>query len=155
MCRITRWARTFSQIRTAPRRNCWRTYLCSIVSGVEPRTFWYDFRNDGDDPIYFEHNMGILTRELQPKPAYLAFGTLTRVLKGLRFAGPANVTASAETFAFRFLPDPHAEGARRSRTGGRAGSRYRPRYRGSPHWQPRRWPLSGGVRNRFLNWNRS
>ena len=32
-----------------------RTYLCSIVSGVEPRTFWYDFRNDGTqflvDPV--------------------------------------------------------------------------------------------------------
>jgi GH35 family endo-1,4-beta-xylanase len=32
-----------------------RSYLCAIVSGVEPRTFWYDFRNDGDNPINFEH----------------------------------------------------------------------------------------------------
>ncbi len=41
-----------------------------MVSGIQPRTFWYNFRNDGDDPVYFEHNMGIITQELQPKPAY-------------------------------------------------------------------------------------
>ena len=94
-----------------------RTYLCSIVSGVEPRTFWYDFRNDGDDPIYFEHNMGIMTRDLRPKPAYAAFATLTRVLQGLRFEGPANVTAPGGTCAFRFTPDPKAEGTGRAAPG--------------------------------------
>lgn len=93
-----------------------RTYLCSIVSGVEPRTFWYDFRNDGDDPIYFEHNMGIMTRDLRPKPAYIAFATLARMLKGMRFSGPVTVSAPDGTFAYRFTPDPKAEGA------GRAGS---------------------------------
>jgi hypothetical protein len=91
-----------------------RSYLCSIVSGVEPRTFWYNFRNDGEDPIYFEHNMGILTRDLRPKPAYIAFATLARVLKGLRFAGPARVTAPEGTFAHSFTPDPKAEGAGRA-----------------------------------------
>ena len=56
-----------------------RTYLCSIVSGVEPRTFWYDFRNDGDDPIYFEHNLGIMRRDGRGKPAYRAYAVLARV----------------------------------------------------------------------------
>jgi hypothetical protein len=78
-----------------------RVYLCSIVSGVEPRTFWYDFRNDGDDPFYFEHNLGTLRHDGQPKPAYLAFATLTRVLDGLNFAGP--VDAGPGNLAFRFL----------------------------------------------------
>ena len=94
-----------------------RTYLCSIVSGIEPRTFWYNFRNDGDDPVYFEHNMGIMTRDLQPKPAYIAFATLARVLKGLRFAGPVDVTAPEGTFAYRFTPDPKAEGTGRAASG--------------------------------------
>ena len=88
-----------------------RTYLDSIVSGVEPRTFWYDFRNDGDDPVYFEHNMGIMTRDFRPKPAYIAFASLARALKGLHFAGPAAVTAPEGTFAYRFTPDPKTEGA--------------------------------------------
>lgn len=61
-----------------------RSYLCAIVSGVEPRTFWYDFRNDGEDPLDFEHNMGIVGRDFQPKPAYAAFATLAGVLRGKR-----------------------------------------------------------------------
>lgn len=82
-----------------------RTYLCSIVSGVEPRTFWYNFRNDGEDPFYFEHSMGILHRDGRPKPAYLAYATLSSMLQDLvpetaipvgegvfahRFASPTN-----------------------------------------------------------------
>ena len=62
-----------------------RTYLCTITSGVEPRTFWYDFRDDGTDPIYFEHTMGILRQDNTPKPAYIAYSTLTRTLKSMKF----------------------------------------------------------------------
>jgi len=80
-----------------------RTYLCSIVSGVEPRTFWYDFRNDGDDPLYFEHNMGIMYRDFRPKPAYDAYATLTQVLEGKKFIGP--VDAPEGTFAYRFVSE--------------------------------------------------
>ena len=94
-----------------------RSYLCSIVSGIEPRTFWYNFRNDGDDPVYFEHNMGIMTRDLQPKPAYIAFATLARVLKGMRFAGSVDESAPPGTFAYRFTPDPKAEGTGRAAPG--------------------------------------
>jgi hypothetical protein len=91
-----------------------RTYLCSIVSGVEPRTFWYDFRNDGDDPVYFEHNMGIVTRDLRPKPACLAFATLTRLLRGMRFAGPVAFQVPTNVFAYRFEPDLKASGVGRA-----------------------------------------
>jgi len=79
-----------------------RSYLCAIVSGVEPRTFWYDFRNDGDDPIYFEHQMGIVRKDFSPKPAYIAYGTLTRVLRGKELIGP--VPAAPGVLAFRFRP---------------------------------------------------
>jgi hypothetical protein len=81
-----------------------RTYLCSIVSGVEPRTFWYDFRNDGEDPFYFEHSMGIVHRDLTPKPAFAAYATLARVLKGKRLAGPVDVGGG--TFAYNFVSQP-------------------------------------------------
>jgi hypothetical protein len=78
-----------------------RSYLCSFVSGVEPRTFWYDFRDDGDDAFYFEHNMGIVHQDLRPKPAYQAYATLARVLKDLKLDGP--VEAGAGNFAYRFV----------------------------------------------------
>lgn len=77
-----------------------RVYLCSIVSGIEPRTFWYDFRNDGTDPFYFEHNMGVMQQDGSPKPAYVAYATLSRVLEGLKFAGPVEVPPG--NFGFRF-----------------------------------------------------
>jgi hypothetical protein len=53
--------------------------------------------------------MGIMTRDFRPKPAYIAFATLARALKGLQFAGPATVTAPEGTFAYRFTPDPKTE----------------------------------------------
>jgi hypothetical protein len=79
-----------------------RTYLCSIVSGVEPRTFWYNFRNDGDDPFYFEHTMGTLRRDGRPKPAYLAYATMASVLDGMKH--DRAVEAGEGVFAHRFLP---------------------------------------------------
>ncbi|MGA2030810.1 MAG: beta-galactosidase [Thermoguttaceae bacterium] len=78
-----------------------RSYLCAIVSGVEPRTFWYDFRNDGDDPLYFEHNMGIIYRDFRPKPAYVAFATVANVLRGKKLAQA--VPAADGTLAYRFV----------------------------------------------------
>jgi hypothetical protein len=78
-----------------------RSYLCAIVSGVEPKTFWYDFRNDGDDPIYFEHQMGIVEQDFSPKPAYLAFATLTQVLRGKGLAGAVSVPQGVLAFSFK------------------------------------------------------
>ena len=78
-----------------------RTYLCSIVSGVEPRTFWYNFRNNGEEQMYFEHEMGILRRNFEPKPAYYAFSTLTRVMQGMQFSGKVDA-GSDGLFAYRF-----------------------------------------------------
>jgi len=78
-----------------------RSYLCAIVSGVEPRTFWYNFRNDGEDPIYFEHQMGILYNDFSPKPAYVAYSTLTKVLRGKTMVGPVPVPEGVLGFKFR------------------------------------------------------
>jgi hypothetical protein len=78
-----------------------RTYLCSIVSGVEPRTFWYNFRNDGDDPFYFEHTLGTLRRDGRPKPAYVVYAVLASVLDGMRL--DQVLDAGAGNFAHRFV----------------------------------------------------
>ncbi|GAT34664.1 glycosyl hydrolases family 39 [Terrimicrobium sacchariphilum] len=42
--------------------------------------FWYDLRNDGVDPTDPEHHFGLLTRAMEPKPAYIAFNTLARLM---------------------------------------------------------------------------
>ena len=60
-----------------------RAYLDALVSRAAQNISWYDFRNDGTDPYNFEHNMGIVTRDFRPKPAYRAYATMTQTLKGL------------------------------------------------------------------------
>lgn len=55
---------------------------------------WYDLRNDGNDPTDPEHNFGLLTHALEPKPAYAAFNTLARYVAPRPFlqqldAGPS------------------------------------------------------------------
>jgi GH35 family endo-1,4-beta-xylanase len=77
-----------------------RAYLDALVSGVQPNTSWYDFRNDGDDPFYFEQQMGIMFHDFTPKPAYNAYATLSGVLKGMKPAGKLDVGEG--TFAYRF-----------------------------------------------------
>lgn len=62
-----------------------RTYIQAIVSGVVQKTFWYNYRNDGMDPNYNEHNFGIIRPDLSAKPAYTSFGVMTRALEGKRF----------------------------------------------------------------------
>ena len=62
-----------------------RTYIQAIVSGVVQKTFWYNFRNDGTDVNYNEHNFGIIRRDHSAKPACIAFRTMTDCLEGKRF----------------------------------------------------------------------
>lgn len=78
-----------------------RTYLDALASGVCANISWYDFRNDGQDPFNDEMNMGIMTRDFRPKPAYRAFATLTRLLAGKRF--DAQVDMGKDVVAFRFI----------------------------------------------------
>lgn len=57
-----------------------RCYLASVVSGACQNVSWYNFRNDGKDPFYNEHNFGVLRSDLSPKPAYRALMTVCRTL---------------------------------------------------------------------------
>jgi hypothetical protein len=77
-----------------------RAYVDSIASNVAPNISWYDFRCDGDDPFNFEHCMGIITRDFRPKPAYCAYATMTRMLKGLKVEKTLNL--GADVIAYRF-----------------------------------------------------
>jgi len=62
-----------------------RQQLANLLDGV-PLSIWYDWKNDGPDATYNEHNFGLVTPDLQPKPAYLALQTMTRELAGYRIA---------------------------------------------------------------------
>lgn len=41
---------------------------------------WYDLRNDGVEPGNPEHHFGLLTHAMEPKPVYLAFNTMARLI---------------------------------------------------------------------------
>ena len=77
-----------------------RSYIDAIASGVAPNISWYDFRNDGTDPFNFEHNMGIVTRDFRPKPAYRAYATVATMLDGLHVDGELKL--GENVFAYRF-----------------------------------------------------
>ncbi len=46
---------------------------------------WYDLRHDGDNPNDHEHRYGMITRDFQAKPAYIAYNTLIGLLRGYKF----------------------------------------------------------------------
>lgn len=57
-----------------------RVYLCSLASGVIRNVSWYDFRNDGTDPFYIEHSLGLVRHDFVPKPGYAALAAVGRLL---------------------------------------------------------------------------
>jgi len=59
-----------------------RCYLSALASGVVENISWYDFRNDGSDPFYFEENFGIVKNDFSLKPAYLACANICTQVKG-------------------------------------------------------------------------
>jgi hypothetical protein len=61
-----------------------------------PVSIWYDWKNDGDDPAYNEHNFGTVSNNLALKPGYLAVRTLTRELAGFHIA--RRLTTGAQKF---------------------------------------------------------
>jgi hypothetical protein len=60
-----------------------RMQLANLLDGV-PVSIWYDWKDDGSDPKEREHNFGVMTHDLKPKPAYQAVQVLTRTLSGYR-----------------------------------------------------------------------
>ncbi len=69
-----------------------RQWLTNLANGV-PLSIWYDWHDDGLDPKEPEHHFGTVrhnyspgkTPVYEPKPAYLAAQTLTRLLRGYCF----------------------------------------------------------------------
>ena len=75
-----------------------RCYLSAAASGAVENVSWYNFRDDGEDPLYNEHRFGVVRRNLQPKAAYLALATVCRTLAGAPYLKPLPGEDAAEGF---------------------------------------------------------
>jgi hypothetical protein len=62
-----------------------RQQLANLLNGI-PLSIWYDWKNDGQDTAYNEHNFGTVVHDLKPKPAYEALQVMTKQLAGYRLA---------------------------------------------------------------------
>jgi hypothetical protein len=69
-----------------------RQWLVNLANHI-PLSIWYDWHDDGTDPLEPEHHFGTVANEYhaggspvyKPKPAYLAAKALTSVLQGFQF----------------------------------------------------------------------
>ena len=77
----------------------WRKLLFAWSRGAIGYN-WYDLRNDGFDPNNGEHNFGLLTRDFQPKPVYVAYNTLTGLFSGMRFVRQLDTGLGCWLFEF-------------------------------------------------------
>lgn len=67
-------------------RSLVRTVVIAQAAGTE-KIFWYDFKDDGGDLTYNEHNFGLVHHQdfgLAPKPAYVAYAHLISLTAGCR-----------------------------------------------------------------------
>lgn len=62
---------------------------------------WYDFRNDGFDLLYGEHNYGMVTRDFHPKAVYPVFNTLAKHLTDAEFVDTLRDEDDCEAYLFR------------------------------------------------------
>ncbi len=60
------------------------SFVLAWSEGIE-KIFWYDFKNDGTDENYFEHNQGLMTKDYKPKLSYGAYRYLSGIFKKARF----------------------------------------------------------------------
>jgi polysaccharide biosynthesis protein PslG len=79
-----------------------RMQLSNLLDGV-PLSIWYDWRDDGTNPKEREHNFGVVTNDLQLKPAYSAVQTLTRTLSGYRIERRLDVGGRSNDYALRLV----------------------------------------------------
>lgn len=100
-----------------------RTHFGFLAEGVE-KILWYDLLNDGTDltgNIAHEDNFGLLHAKnspfgiYAPKPAYVAYGVMTRMLDGKKFVSVDN---AGDEYCYVFSDDKNKVSAVYSRTSG-------------------------------------
>jgi hypothetical protein len=77
-----------------------RMFLAARAAGAEYAT-QYDFKDDGPNRSYTEHNFGIVREDYSPKPSLIAIANLTRILgQGRYVADRAPDPAMAKVYEF-------------------------------------------------------
>ncbi|PYI55550.1 sugar-binding protein [Paenibacillus flagellatus] len=82
-----------------------RSHVIALSEGVE-KLFWYDFMNDGLTDTHNEHNFGIVRNpgdakgKYAPKPAYVAYATMTRQLTGSSFVHKEQIGETIRSYLF-------------------------------------------------------
>lgn len=77
-----------------------RTYLTAWASGLVQKLFWYDYRDDGDDRSYNEHNFGILRRDWSVKMPYEGYRVMATSLNG--FEPDGRIDLGTDLYVLRF-----------------------------------------------------
>lgn len=80
-----------------------RTYISALASDAVRSIAWYDFREDGDDPFYNEHNFGLVRGDLQPKMGYRALAAVGNILGSAMVERPLDL--SDGIVGWRFADD--------------------------------------------------
>ncbi len=78
-----------------------RTYLLARTLPFVRGLWWYDLRDDGDDPHEREHHFGLLTRNWAPKPAYTVLTGICRLFREARFVGEIAANPALHVIEFR------------------------------------------------------
>lgn len=96
-----------------------RYNLVSLSQGV-PFAVWYNWKNNGTDPNHQQQNFGLVTEDLEKKPAYEAMRRMTQALRDASFrerldVGNANdwllvfaTPSGRETLAYWTTAEAHA-----------------------------------------------
>ncbi len=77
-----------------------RHWLTSMKRPEIERLYWYDFRDDGDDPANFEHHFGIIAADFRLKPAYHACREMNRQLAGAEYRGESAIPGGGRLIRF-------------------------------------------------------
>lgn len=82
-----------------------RSHVVALAHGVE-KFYWYDFMNDGLDTTYNEDNFGIIRNGADPagawtpKPAYVSYAAMTRLLTGAEYQRQEQVGEGVHSHVF-------------------------------------------------------
>ena len=77
-----------------------RTYLTAWGSGLVQKVFWYDFRDDSENPGYNEACFGIVRHDWTPKMPYEGYRTMTACLDG--FEPDGRIDLGSDLYLLRF-----------------------------------------------------
>lgn len=78
-----------------------RTYVSALASGAVRSIAWYDFREDGDDAFYNEHNFGLIRNNLTPKMGYRALAAVGNLLGTADVVGPLELPVGLVGWRFK------------------------------------------------------